>query len=257
MPDSKDFALMAMVQWNKEGRIIIAEKEYKFFSPEFSMSFADPEDRDIEHGPTLLGGAFTNQPFFKGLKPIVASTKNISKILSKKEMSKTKKIEEKEKGSEIKLSLKEYQKLTKDSEDHKKMSIKLAKMEKEQKLVKMGEVVKKFIFSDKNTEAVFLPKKGLQDELVKFMASLSVEQIEKFNEILEMSTTKIDLFAEQGVEGKKTKKASTKNQKTKDGQNISEESLKLDAKAEELMASTKGLDYADAMVQAETELASE
>jgi len=64
--------LFALVEWNSKGRQAIEDKIYKFFSPEFYFQYEDPETRRM-HNNVLIGGALTNRPYFKGLKPVVLS----------------------------------------------------------------------------------------------------------------------------------------------------------------------------------------
>lgn len=56
--------LYGQVQWNTKGTTALAEKEYRYFSPELRFNYVHPHT-GIEHGPTLLGGALTNYPFLK------------------------------------------------------------------------------------------------------------------------------------------------------------------------------------------------
>lgn len=69
--------LYAHVDWSSAGETALKGKLYKCFSPSFWPgclgTWEDPEDPTIKADNVLVGGALTNIPFFKGLKPIMAS----------------------------------------------------------------------------------------------------------------------------------------------------------------------------------------
>lgn len=56
--------LYGQINWNSKGTTALSEKEYRYFSPEFRFNYSHPHTQ-VEHGPTLLGGALTNYPFLK------------------------------------------------------------------------------------------------------------------------------------------------------------------------------------------------
>lgn len=60
------------VEWTPNGQLAVEEKSFLFTSIEFSESYKDNQTGKI-YGPTILGGALTNRPFIKGLKPIAMS----------------------------------------------------------------------------------------------------------------------------------------------------------------------------------------
>lgn len=64
--------LWASVEWTKQGRQLLEEKVFKYFSPEFYSTYEDPETGK-KYNNVLVGGALTNMPYFKGLKAIVFS----------------------------------------------------------------------------------------------------------------------------------------------------------------------------------------
>lgn len=69
--------LYGMVQWNSKGTTALSEKEYRYFSPEFRFNYVHPHDeKKIEHGATLLGGALTNYPFLKMEAIVELNNKN-------------------------------------------------------------------------------------------------------------------------------------------------------------------------------------
>lgn len=75
----RDDGLWGMVEWNELGKQILADKQYKFFSPEFYRDYEDPQSHALYRN-VLTGGALTKSPYFKELSAIVFSEKNIRKI---------------------------------------------------------------------------------------------------------------------------------------------------------------------------------
>lgn len=66
---SKCFAKIELTQ---KGAELLNEGAYKYFSPEISFRKVDEETGKPQRN-LLLGGAFTNRPFFKGMQPLMAS----------------------------------------------------------------------------------------------------------------------------------------------------------------------------------------
>ena len=56
--------LLGEIKWTPKGALSLKDKEFRYFSPEFSLNYVHPHT-GIEHGPTLLGGALVNRPFLK------------------------------------------------------------------------------------------------------------------------------------------------------------------------------------------------
>jgi len=63
--------LWAYVEWTDEGRKLLADRAFKYFSPEFFQVYQDPETGEKREN-VLVGGALTNSPYFKELTPVVA-----------------------------------------------------------------------------------------------------------------------------------------------------------------------------------------
>lgn len=63
--------LYAVVEWTEDGKKLLSERSYKYFSPEFYEEYEDPETGD-RRKHVLVGGALTNRPYFKELNPVVA-----------------------------------------------------------------------------------------------------------------------------------------------------------------------------------------
>jgi phage I-like protein len=66
-----DDGLWAQVDWTPEGRQMLANRAFRYFSIEFHPDYPDEEGK--RHGPVLLGGGVTNRPFLSGMQPISAS----------------------------------------------------------------------------------------------------------------------------------------------------------------------------------------
>lgn len=77
--------LFATVEWTSKGKTLLAEKAYKYFSPEFYSEYEDPETRAIYEN-VLVGGALTNKPYFKELEAVVLSEQIIKKQLNFSDM---------------------------------------------------------------------------------------------------------------------------------------------------------------------------
>jgi len=74
--DRGDQGLWGRVDWNESGKTALKQKAFKYFSPEFHQFYEDPETRE-EHKNVLVGGALTNKPYFKELKAVVFSDKDL------------------------------------------------------------------------------------------------------------------------------------------------------------------------------------
>jgi len=67
--------LWAEVDWTPKAARILSERELRYFSPDFSFNWVDPE-KGSTHQNVLFGGGLTNRPFVKEMAAIVA-TENI------------------------------------------------------------------------------------------------------------------------------------------------------------------------------------
>lgn len=76
--DKGQEGLWATMEWTPKGKTLLAEKAYKYFSPEFYTEYEDPETREI-YTNVLVGGALTNKPYFKRMKAVVLSEQTINK----------------------------------------------------------------------------------------------------------------------------------------------------------------------------------
>lgn len=62
----------AKIELTKRGAELLNEGAYKYFSPEIIFAKEDEETGEQQRN-LLIGGAFTNRPFFKAMKPLMAS----------------------------------------------------------------------------------------------------------------------------------------------------------------------------------------
>lgn len=65
-------AAYAKIELTKKGADLLNEGAYKYFSPEICFHKTDEESGDLITN-LLVGGAFTNRPFFKGMQPLMAT----------------------------------------------------------------------------------------------------------------------------------------------------------------------------------------
>ena len=65
----KEDGLWVEVEWTEEARSKLADKQYKYFSPEFIDEWKHPKTGQV-HKDVMFGGALTNRPFLKDILPI-------------------------------------------------------------------------------------------------------------------------------------------------------------------------------------------
>lgn len=65
-------ACFAKIELTKKGADLLNDGAYKYFSPEICFSKVDEESGELMSN-LLIGGAFTNRPFFKGMQPLMAT----------------------------------------------------------------------------------------------------------------------------------------------------------------------------------------
>lgn len=92
--------LWAVVDWTPKAKQKLADRELRYFSPDFSFQWTEPENGTI-YKNVLFGGALTNRPFVKEMKAIVA---NEQKGENMNELEKAKKEIEDLKAKNLKLS---------------------------------------------------------------------------------------------------------------------------------------------------------
>lgn len=65
-------ACYAKIELTRKGAELLNEGAYKYFSPEIVFNKVDEESGESQSN-LLIGGAFTNRPFFKGMQPLMAT----------------------------------------------------------------------------------------------------------------------------------------------------------------------------------------
>lgn len=70
--DDAGKAAFAKIELTKKGADLLNEGAYRYFSPEICFHKTDEETGDTISN-LLVGGAFTNRPFFKGMQPLMAT----------------------------------------------------------------------------------------------------------------------------------------------------------------------------------------
>lgn len=70
--------LWAQMLWTPKGKDVVASKEFRYISPEFTFNYEDNEPdqtgKKKSFGPTLLGAGLTNRPCIKNMNPVVQLT---------------------------------------------------------------------------------------------------------------------------------------------------------------------------------------
>lgn len=62
--------LFSEVDWTPPAQKKLRNKEFKYLSGDFTLSYTDPETGK-NHGPTLLGAGLTNRPFIKNMDAVI------------------------------------------------------------------------------------------------------------------------------------------------------------------------------------------
>jgi phage I-like protein len=75
-PDPEHNGLWYLVEWTDEGSTSLTSKRYRYFSIDFSTKWKDPTGKVFTN--ILNGGALTNRPYIKGMKPITLSELNLN-----------------------------------------------------------------------------------------------------------------------------------------------------------------------------------
>jgi len=66
--DARNDGLWLLVEWTKNGKEAINNKEYRYFSPEFVNEWENSQGQKFKD--VVLGGALTNRPYLKDLVPV-------------------------------------------------------------------------------------------------------------------------------------------------------------------------------------------
>lgn len=155
--------LWAVMDWTPKAKRMLAERELRYFSPDFAFQWEDPET-GVVYNNVLFGGGLTNRPFVKDMSPIVAS-----EIKGENEMELKEIVEKMKKLSEDQGSLKDsHDKLKKENEDMKK---KLAEYEEKNKPDPDGD--------DNGDDGDDQSVEGLKKQLVEMGAKLKKAEADK------------------------------------------------------------------------------
>lgn len=68
--ENNDTELWAEVEWTPKGNQVLADKEFRYLSADFSFDYKDNETLKA-FGPTLLGAGLTNRPVVKRMDPVI------------------------------------------------------------------------------------------------------------------------------------------------------------------------------------------
>jgi hypothetical protein len=69
LQDRQEQGLWMQVEWTPSAYQSLQDREYRYFSPEFTDTWKRPSDGQV-FKDVLFGGAITNRPFLKGIMPI-------------------------------------------------------------------------------------------------------------------------------------------------------------------------------------------
>lgn len=164
-PINKGFGLFALSDWTPPAEEKIRNKEYKYLSADFTLTYEDAETGK-NFGPTLLGAGLTNRPFIKGMDPVIQLSENENEGDTMNEQEKkefeaakkkaeeleasNKKLAEEKEAAEKKLSEKEAdeKKRAEEADKEKKLSEKKAKFDKMLSEKKVVEAQREAFMSD-------------------------------------------------------------------------------------------------------------
>ena len=213
-------SLMATMTLTAEGKKAIKEKQFRYFSAEYTdnhiaYDFEDVENEDgvvVEreiknsYGPCLLGGGLTNRPFIKGMKPV--SLSEDGQVLEFEELKEEFDFNLSE---EVNFDMKTLEELRKEQEGIKAKIVKLETEDKtdkkvEKKLSDLAENLKKV--EDAIVELNEEGAKAASKEDAKILNDLKAN-LEKATKALETKQEEVKtLSAEKDKEGEKVKKLS-------------------------------------------------
>ena len=213
-------SLMATMSLTAEGKKAIKEKQFRYFSAEYTdnhiaYDFEDVENEDgvvVEreiknsYGPCLLGGGLTNRPFIKGMKPVSLSENG--QILEFEELREEFDFNLSE---EVNFDMKTLEELRKEQEVIKADIVKLETEDKtdkkvEKKLSDLAKNLKKV--EDAIVELNEKEKKAAKKEEAKTLDDLKAD-LEKATKALEAKEEEVkNLSTEKNEKDEKVKKLS-------------------------------------------------
>jgi phage I-like protein len=77
--EARGDGLYLFVEWTPTAQRKLAEKAYRYFSPEYQDEWVD--NQGVKHTDVLFGGALTNRPFLKNIQPVNLS-EEMTKLLA-------------------------------------------------------------------------------------------------------------------------------------------------------------------------------
>ena len=148
--------LFGEVKWTPKGAQCLSDREFRYFSPEFTLNYVHPHT-GVSHGPTMLGGGLVNRPFLKmdaivtfneksktkevNMETIALNEHNAIKSDLEKTISDFKLSEEKAKKL-IEGQKTEITKLSEELKELKEANVKAEKEAKHNKLFSEGKISK-------------------------------------------------------------------------------------------------------------------
>src|SRR4051794_331314 len=78
--EARQNGLWLAVEWTKNAYQKIKDREYKYFSPEFTDEWKHPKTQ-VVHKNVLFGGGITNRPFLKDILPL-----NMSELFAEQQV---------------------------------------------------------------------------------------------------------------------------------------------------------------------------
>jgi hypothetical protein len=182
--------LVGTVELTKSGKESVENKEYGYFSIEFTDDYKDAETGD-KYGPTIMGGALTNRPFISKLRKIEFSLddeniklyREVNKMPEEIKREPVKVTEEADTKKDVKLE--EFEKIQAKNQE---LEDKLKKLE-ETKAAKEEDVKLEEFISAQNKQLQAMEdriaklteaNKALEEDSKKAKANAKVSEIKLF-----------------------------------------------------------------------------
>lgn len=161
--------LWAVVDWTPKAEKKLAERELRYFSPDFAFKWQDPESGNV-YKNVLFGGGLTNRPFVKEMQAIVADeTKTGENDMT--ELEKAQALVKELEGKNVKLS-----------EDKAAMEKQMADMPKPDKVAQLEQQIAALqaeLAKEKQAGEAMLSEKKKMEEAAKL-----AEKTSEFNVLL-------------------------------------------------------------------------
>jgi len=181
-----DGKLIGSVEMTKKGKESVENKEYGYFSIEYSDDFKDKESGDA-FGPAITGGALTNRPFISNLKKIEFEDKANNSLLYRltkgdKKMADDKTVVREPAKEDEKVSLEELQAKNKELSDRID-ELNKAKVPEKKKEVKAeddgSKKLEDFILAQKDQMKILEDKLVVLEDTNKELKETSETNVEK------------------------------------------------------------------------------